>query len=195
MPRQGHEEPLRPTIDHRRRKEAVNIGARSRLVGYQRSTNGYSGSGSTAAEKPSPLEPQPDTSGRCLGCAVPLALCKCHQSGSILVCGSPPMRPAMRSQMRCKLPSATSVRLNLSVRPLQLQAWRHDRRGPVRRFGHCRRAGRSLLAAAFLVCVVVILLAGDETRLSSLLAVVLLAIMAPCYALAQRATTQEYAPR
>lgn len=44
----------------------------------------------------------------------------------------------------------------------------------------------SLLAAAFLAGVVVILLAGDETRLSSLIGLLLLAIIAPCYALTRR---------
>ena len=49
----------------------------------------------------------------------------------------------------------------------------------------------SLLAAAFLVGVVVILLAGDETRLSSLMGFLLLAIIAPCYALALRAAARQ----
>jgi AAT family amino acid transporter len=51
----------------------------------------------------------------------------------------------------------------------------------------------SLLATAFLVGVVVILLAGDETRLSSLMGLLLLAIIAPGYALARRATAQDSA--
>lgn len=45
----------------------------------------------------------------------------------------------------------------------------------------------SLLAAAFLIGVVVILLAGEETRLSSLMGFLLLAIIVPCYALTLRA--------
>lgn len=53
----------------------------------------------------------------------------------------------------------------------------------------------NLLAAAFLVRVVVILLTGDKTRLSPLMGLLLLAAMAPFYALAQRATTQEYASK
>jgi AAT family amino acid transporter len=51
----------------------------------------------------------------------------------------------------------------------------------------------SLLATAFLVGVVVILLAGDETRLSSLMGLLLLAIIAPGYALARRAAAQDSA--
>ncbi len=51
----------------------------------------------------------------------------------------------------------------------------------------------SLLATAFLVGVVVILLARDETRLSSLMGLLLLAIIAPGYALARRAAAQDSA--
>ena len=46
-------------------------------------------------------------------------------------------------------------------------------------------------AAAFLIGVVVILLAGEETRLSSLLGLLLLAVIAPCYVLAARASARD----
>ena len=49
----------------------------------------------------------------------------------------------------------------------------------------------SLVAAAFLIGVVVILLAGEETRLSSLLGLLLLAVIAPCYVLAARASARD----
>ena len=49
----------------------------------------------------------------------------------------------------------------------------------------------SLVAAAFLIGVVVILLAGEETRLSSLLGFLLLAVIAPCYVLAARASARD----
>lgn len=45
----------------------------------------------------------------------------------------------------------------------------------------------SVVAAAFLLAVVAVLLVGEETRLSSLLGLALLAAIAPCYALARRA--------
>ena len=44
----------------------------------------------------------------------------------------------------------------------------------------------SLVAAVFLAGVVVVLLAGEETRLSSLLGLLLIGVITPCYLLAQR---------
>ncbi len=53
----------------------------------------------------------------------------------------------------------------------------------------------SVAAAAFLLAVVAVLLAGEETRLSSLLGLALLAVIAPCYALARRAAAAAAADR